>query len=254
MIENYINKHTVMGMMSYHYIPFDNFDGFYKNKDRTKVVVFDKNYQNEDCNEINYYYILDKPEEKIKNMYSSSLLISNFDKDYFSLKGLDNKEMRETRNKWNKKIVIKDNLDNIDEVLNLIDIWDEVSGKKYRFNRHSGYDRSFFKKYYKDEKENLISLFFYCENKLVGYSIVSKIMENDNCFRYIIRKSDNSIGRNIGLYIDFKTFENIFNIYEKEFKVNWGSSSKNVLKYKKTKFPVFLEKKTWFYKKVQNDK
>ena len=40
MIENYINKHSVMGMMSKNYIPFENYEGFYKNKKKDKIEVF----------------------------------------------------------------------------------------------------------------------------------------------------------------------------------------------------------------------
>ena len=253
-MKNYINKHTVMGMMSKHHIPFSDFSGFYKSKKRDKVVVYNKDFLLGDYKEVNYYYILDKPVPKIKNMYSSTLLVSHFDNEFFRLVGKSKTEIRETRNKYNKVITIKDNIDDISEVISLIDKWDELSGGKYGWVRHSGYDRSFFRKYYEQEKDNLFSSFFYFNDILVGYSIVSKIVEN-NCFRYCIRKMDNSAGRNLCLYIDYKTFESIYKIHSKEFYINWGASSGNVLKYKK-KFPVFSEDKVWFYKvkKEQNDK
>jgi len=257
MIENYINKHTVMGMMSSNYIPFDDWTGFYKNKKRDKIVVFSKDKNIKDYKEVNYYYIFDKPEIKIKNIYSSTLLISHFDSDFFKLSGKSNKEIRETRNKYNKVITIENDINSIDEVILLINKWDELSGGKYGWQKHSGYDKSFFIKYYEKEKNNLISLFFYLDNILVGYSIVSNIIEN-NCFKYVIRKMNVGIGRNICLYIDFKTFENLYNTYGREFYVNWGASSGNVLKYKK-KFSIFREEKMWFYKikkeeKIKNDK
>jgi hypothetical protein len=244
MIENYINKHTVMGMMSKHYIPFDNFSGFYKNKKKNKVVVYseDKEF---DCDEINYYYIKTKPNIKYSSLFSSNVLVSNFNDNFFSLKGKEYKEIRESRNKWEKSIEIKNYIDNIEEILDLLKKWDEFSGGKYGWQRHSGHDKSFFIKYYEQEKKDLFSLFFYCNNILIGYSIVSKI-QNDNCFRYNIRKCDVSIGRNIGLYIDFKTFENIYS-ENKKFYINWGASAGNLQKYKK-KFPVYKEVKVWFYK------
>ena len=37
-----------MGMMSSHYIPFDDWTGFYKNKKRDKVVIFNKDKLVED--------------------------------------------------------------------------------------------------------------------------------------------------------------------------------------------------------------
>jgi hypothetical protein len=248
MIENYINRHTVMGMMSKHYIPFDDYSGFYKNKKKDKVVIFEEK-DIEDVIEINYYYMSNKSSVKCSSWYHSNVIVSIFNNDFFNLCGKKYKEIRETRNRYNGKIVIKKDLENIDEILDLLKRWDEFSGGKYGWNRHSGYDRAFFIKYYEQEKKDLFSLFFYCNNTLIGYSIVSKI-HSDGCFRYVIRKSDISVGRNIGLYIDFKTFENIYN-ESKKFYVNWGSGSGNILKYKK-KFPVFLEKKVYFYKMKKN--
>ena len=242
---NYINKHTIMGMMSKHHIPFNDYLGFFKNKAKDKVVVFDNNFPLKDYKEINYSYVFNKPEPKIKNMYHSNLLISHFDEDFFKLSGKEYKEIRETRNKYNKNITIKKDIENIDKVIELIDRWDTLSGFKYKWQRHSGYDRSFFIKYYEQEKENLFSLFFYLDDVLVGYSVVSGIIEN-NCFRYVIRKMDSSF-RNLCLYIDFKTFENLYNEYGKNYYLNWGASKGNVLRYKK-KFPIHYEQKVYFYK------
>jgi len=178
-------------------------------------------------------------------MYHLNLLISRFDGDFFELRGKKNKEIRETRNKYNKSIIIKKDIENIEEVIGLINCWDKISGVKYGWQRHSGYDKSFFLKYYEQEKKDLFSLFFYIDGVLVGYSVVSKIMDGD-CFRYIIRKFDASF-RNICLYIDFKIFENLYSEYGGDFRVSWGASSGNVLKYKK-KYPIFFEDKVWFYK------
>lgn len=231
-----------MGMLSSRYIPFDNWNGFYKNKNKTKITVFSDIFG--DFEEINYSYM------NTRNGYNSTILVSNFSADFFSLSGGRYKEIRETKNKWDKLITIKTEPNSISEILDLIKKWDEFSGKKYRFTRHSGYDRNFFQKYWEQEKNDLYSLFFYYNDHLVGYSIVSKI-QDDNCFRYVIRKMDISVGRNICLYIDYKTFENIYKEHE-EFFINWGASSGKVLKYKK-KFPIFKTEKVYFYK-VKDDK
>jgi len=245
MIEDYINKHTIMGMLSKRYVPFDDWRGFYKNKNQTKVVVFDNDFDG-NFEEIGHYYLFDKVRG-----YNSTLLISNFTATFFELSGGRHREIREARNKWDKYILIQDHPNSVLEVVELIDRWDRLSGEKYRFNRHSGYDRNFFQKYWKTEKDNLYSLFFYFGDTLVGYSVVSKI-QNDDCFRYVIRKMDISVGRNVGLYIDYKTFENIWNERGKDFYVNWGASSGKVLKYK-MKFPVFKTRKVWFGKRNKND-
>jgi len=244
MIEDYINKHTIMGMLSKRYTPFDNWEGFYKNKNRTKVTVF-KDFDG-DFEEINCSYLFNK----VKG-YNSTLLISNFNEEFFKLPSREYREIREAKNKWDKTISIQTAPNSILEIIELINKWDELSGKKYMFTRHSGYDRNFFQKYWESEKDNLYSLFFYHNNNLLGYSIVSKI-QNDDCFRYVIRKMDISAGRNIGLYIDYKTFENIWKDHNKDFYINWGASSGKVLKYK-MKFPVFKTQKVWFCKKRKND-
>ena len=239
MIENYINKHTIMGFLSNRYVPFNDWRGFYKNKDKTKVTVFDDSFTG-NFEEINYSYSYNKAG------FNATVLVSDFNKDFFSLSGSLYKEIRETRNKWNKSVLIKNSPNSISEVIELINKWDKLSGGKYGFRRHSGYDRNFFQKYWELEKDTLYSLFFYYKNVLVGYSIVSKI-QDDNCFRYITRKIDISAGRNICLYIDFKTFENIWSDYGKDFYINWGASAGKLLKYK-MKFPIFKTQKVYFYK------
>jgi hypothetical protein len=239
-MNTYINKHTIMGMLSRNYTPFNNWQGFYKNKNKTKAVVFDEIF-NENLEEINYSYI----NNKAKGSYKSTVLISYFDDDFFCLNGRKFREIRETKNKWDKKISIKAAPNSILEVIDLINKWDILSGGKYGFNRHSGYDRNFFNKYWESEKDSLFSLFFYYDDVLVGYSIVSKLNPND--FTYVIRKVDISVGRNICLYVDYKTFENIHKFYDK-FHINWGASSGKVLKYKR-KFPIGMENNVYFFKR-----
>lgn len=244
-MNTYINKHTVMGMLSRNYIPFSDWSGFYKNKNRTKVVTFDESF-NGNFDEISYSYM----DKRVKGCYKSTMLISKFNNNFFKLEGKKIREIRETRNKWDKKITITKMPRSIEEIIELINKWDVLSGVKYRFNRHSGYDRNFFNKYWDNEKDNLFSLFFYYNDILVGYSIVSKL--NPYYFNYIIRKVDISAGRNICLYVDYKTFENIHQLYD-TFYINWGASSGKVLKYKR-KFPVNQEINVYFFKRKNNDK
>jgi hypothetical protein len=241
MIENYINRHTVMGMMSKNYEPFPDHSGFYRNRDRTKVTVFDAGFRG-DFKEIRYCYL---PERTIGSA-SSTLLVSRLDPVFFAMRGRAMVEFRETRNKWDRLAQVREVPGSIQDVLSLIDAWDELSGRKYGFIRHSGYDRNFFRRYWEAERDNLYSLFFYCGDQLVGYSITSKL-QDDNCFRYVIRKCDISAGRNIGLYVDIKTFETIFADAPGGFLVNWGASSGKVLEYKR-KFPIFLDRKVYSHK------
>jgi len=242
LITDYINKHTVMGMLSANYVPFGDWSGFYRNKTRTKVTVFDPGFDG-DFKETAFHYVPDR----MGKGYSSTLLVSRFDSAFFALAGAEHKEIRETRNKWDRLVSVREEPSSVGEVVALVDKWDILSGSKYGFNRHSGYDRNFFRRYWETERSNLYSLFFYHGDALVGYSVVSKL-QDDNCFRYVIRKMDIGAGRNICLYIDYKTFESIWRDRKGCFYVNWGASSGKVLKYKE-KFPTFKECRVWFHKK-----
>lgn len=235
MIEDYINKHSIMGMLSKNYKVSPDFSFFIKNKQKKVKFIFNELEPN-----TSYYYLLNKPPVRSK---SSTLLISNFNKEFFLLQGDEFHEFRENNNKYNNIITIKKEPNSINEILELIKIWELERGEIYRRTMHSGYDKNFFNKFYFQEKNDLFSLFFYLSDKLVGYSITSKIT-NDDCYRYIIRKNDIKY-RNLCMYIDYKMFEEIWQETKKDFYINWGASSGGVLKYKR-KFPNFLEKKVYF--------
>ena len=243
---SYINQYTLLGMLSKNYTVDIENKLVYKNKAKDKVIVFDENFNGSNYSEVNYSYIDNKP--SVKNFYKLTEVISYLPSDYFTNLNKYSREIHQTRNKWNKQITIKKELSSIDEVLELLDRWVEYSGKKYRFTRHDGYDRNFFRNYYEKYKDILDCNFFYLGDKLVGYSIMSPKV--DDTYYYIIRKVDISVGRNIGEYVDFKTFE-LLN--DNNFKINWGSSSGGVLNYKCTKFPLF-SKTTKYFWKVKNEK
>jgi len=230
----YSNKYGVMGMAGKCEVLGD-FEGLRKNKN--KVVSFSKDF-NPNSPIISYSYIYEKP--SAKGYMKCRQITSKLDKSFFKLEGGNFREIRETRNKFNKIITIKEYKK--EDVLELIDRWDAQSGKKYGWQRHSGYDRAFFNRWYDSEKENLISRFYYIDDRIVGYSVLHK--ESDN-YTYIIRKADNTI-RNTCLYVDYKTFEEIYNIENKDFYVNWGASSGTLLKYKR-KFGSFEETDVYFY-------
>jgi hypothetical protein len=254
---SYISPHTIMGMVSKQYKVFSN--GFQKNKNN---IVFFPPFTKEE--------IIAAPQEKVFLNYllqeeydnflsynlehtksKGKLILSQINKEFFVLNGQKWREIREARNKFNKIVIVKTEPNSIDEIIELIDLWDKVSGEKYKWVKHSGYDRNFFNVYWNKEKDSLFSYFFYIDNKLVGYSIVSKLGNGTN-FNYIIRKNDIRY-RNLCLYIDYKTFEFMFGELNREFIVNWGAASGKILKYKK-KFPLYKEVPTYFCKlKRQNE-
>lgn len=250
---NYISRHSIMGMLSKSYIPLDDNVGYLKNK--KEVVLFSSddtiigrhlsypkinlNYVDEIINvkdKINGYLLSSK--------YHSTMLLSNFSKEFFELSGHRFREIRETRNKYRKIVGVKYDVDP-NEVISFIREWIVKRGDlKYGWQLHAGYDINFFTKYWYFEKESLWSNFFYIDGKLVGYSIVSKDGSDGN-FKYMIRKNDTTY-RNLCLYIDYFSFERMYNEVG-DFIVNWGSNSGSLLKYK-MKFPVLFTIKKWFYK------
>lgn len=249
---SYINHHTIQGMVSERYKSFEN--GFKKNKNN--IVLFYPALNIKDFNEKNIYinYLL---EDEYNNIISSGIdlkkskqkmILSQIDNDFLLLKGNKYHEFRETKNKYDKIISIKNVPNSIDDVLNLIKVWDEISGIKYGWQRHSGYDRNFFCNIWSQEKDQLFSYFFYLEDKLVGYSIISKLGNGEN-FNYIIRKNNTSY-RNLCLYIDLKSFSLMFDELQKPFTINWGAASGNILKYKK-KFPIYKEIPVYFAKVIK---
>jgi hypothetical protein len=249
---NYITKHGVQGMLSSRYKSLENWQGYIKNF--KEVILFNSslinNYKN--FKKINLNYINSKEIEiegySKKSFYKSFQIVSFFNKEFFKLKGKDHKEIRECRNKYNKIVIIKSDLNDINEIKNFILEWNKKRGEaRYGWHLHSGYDINFFERYWEEEKNNLWSNFFYIKNKLVGYSICSKDKEN-NCYNYIIRKGDTSY-RNLNLYIDYKTFEKI-NENNENFYINWGCSSGSLLKYKK-KFPIYKLEDKWFLKFIK---
>jgi hypothetical protein len=231
----YTSKYCVMGMAG-KYEVLGDFQGLRKN--RNQAISFDAGFD-PGYKKVLYSYIYDTPDCK---RHKSTQLVSNFTDSYFNLAGKEHREVRESRNKFNKLIAMREY--NKEDVLGLIDLWDTQSGTKYGWQRHSGYDRSFFTRWFDAERDNLFSRFFYLGDKMVGYSVLHK---GEGCWEYLIRKTDNTI-RNTCLYVDYKTFEELHKI-EESFLVNWGASKGSLLEYKR-KFPCYEENNVYFYYKT----
>ncbi len=234
----YNSKYCILGMMSAKTVPSPDWKWFKKN--RTTAVCFDANFK-PDFPKVSYSYIYNKPPKPIKS-YKSTQLTSKLDAGFFDLSGKKYQEIRETRNHFDRIITTRDY--NKQDVLDLIDFWDTHTGKpKYKWQLHSGYDRNFFNIWYDQEKDNLFSRFYYIEDRMVGYSILHKGVD---CWEYLLRKADNTL-RNTCLYIDYKTFESIYQQEQRDFFVCWGSSKGSLLIYKR-KFGSYDERPTYFYK------
>ena len=228
--------------MSKNYKPLDDWSGFWKNSKH--LVVFNINNKI-DAPKKTYSYISVDEMKKLDNIsssYKSTNIVSYFEEDYFNLFGFEMKKLRNCVNHFNSSIEFRDSISSIDELKSLISIWNEQRGEIYGWQRHSGYDINFFEKYYPIEKDNLISVFAYFENKLVGYGIITKASESK--YIYVLGKNDVSF-KSLAYYIDFSIMKKIFSEIGQPFEMHWGCSSKGLLQYKR-KFPVLREDKVCF--------
>ena len=230
----YNSRYCVMGMMSKRYEVLGDWQGLRKN--RNAAISFHADFA-PDYPKVFYSYIYDRPECKASK---ETQVISVLGGDFFGLSGGNYREIRETRNKFDKIVRVGEY--NKDDVMGLIDRWDIQSGGKYGWVRHSGFDRNFFERWYEEERGNLVSQFYYIDNKMIGYSVLHKA---EDSYEYLIRKVDNSI-RNSCMYVDFATFRHLYELEGGEFLINWGASGGGVLAYKK-KFPVYDEIPAYFY-------
>ena len=246
----YWNKHGQQGMMG----KFGQLSSypFYFYKNSSNIVSFDVKLTTIKEHKVSYAYITEEdfktiPKSEIKSKYILTQTISKIDSEYLSLEGKKHKDDRNTRNKYDKIVSVKTKPNSIEEVLSLIDIWDAKRGDLvYNWQKHSGYDRSFFTRFYEQEKENLQCLFFYIKGKLVGYSVIS-LVKDDEAYVFCLGKCDTEY-KDISWYIDFRSFDYLL-CDEEYVLINWGASSGSLLKYK-MRFPVHSLEKLYFFKKV----
>lgn len=259
----YINKHSVMGMLSKNQTIIE--DSLSIRRNRNKILCFDEESARSYIGiykDINLGYFAKKIKSEDMSFYgkSTAVISGPFSKNNFlSFKGRDYEEYRETINNLDKKIFISDHMISPLDVIGVVDEWNELAGKrKYGWQLHSGYDKNFFHSpYFEKEKDNLQTLFFYDKEtmKCVGYSVMSKSPDDKSLehplFSYLIRKYVPSKSyKNLCLYIDLKTMQRLTASQEQECLVHWGASSGGVLDYKLGKFKKFIYRSydAWFGK------
>lgn len=171
-----------------------------------------------------------------------------------SLAGKQFIELRETRNKFQSKIksgMITLHQNPSREIYNTVikpliepflKSWDESEGKKYGWQRHSGYDKNFFtEERYEKHADELQTTFIVDTilNQLIGYSVISlQPIVGSKSFPYVIRKCNTHYSRNITKFMDYISIKGLYEkTLEPSFSVHWGASSGGVLKYKLSAFP-----------------
>lgn len=253
---NYINRYSVYGMLG-KYATLISDKVWYKDSKKTKIISCDPLYRNDDCENISYFYIDEKPLDKtlFSNISSNKQIIQGiFNQEYFSLKGGKFEHLRQYCRKWDNEISIKTNFENTSAIIEMIKKWEDQHGhSRYRMLMHSSYDKRFFEKTIKEFPENYLVMYFFLKNELIGYSVFDKGNINENGileFKCLLRKYVPNIGNDICYYIDFSSYRNLWNLIDKkDFVVNMGCSSSGAYKYKTTKFPVYELKDLWFYNK-----
>lgn len=241
-----------MGMVSKRYkvMPWV---GYIKN---SKEAVFFQPVDNEIYNlfeKVNLNYAPSKDIEidgySLHGAYKSTNITSVFTPDWFKLPGKAWREIRETRNHYDKSVTIT-NTAELPKILAFIKEWNTLRGKeRYGWQLHSGYDMNFFEQFFAGEQDKLWTQFYWQGEQLIGYAVVSKENVNGE-YNYIIRKARTDM-RNLNLYCDFKMFELINRELKTAFNINWGSSKGSLLAYKQ-KFPVGAMADTYFCKFIKN--
>lgn len=272
-MSNYINKHSILGLMNKNaYLNIDVTElSFYKTKAKNKVVFFKELSEEDEAKytEVNYMYLDEKPERKIKGMYKMSEVISVFDNKYFrNIRLCTDKELYQTLRKYRinreeLKIIEFSQVNPADykelqeDIVKMIEVWrySDKGGMKYGWQEHAGIDKAFFERFFKmkpEEQDEYQVLFFVYQGTLMGYSVIEKEPDINGEYKYLIRKCitespDGAGWRNLCLYIDYITFEQLWMRNDlNKFYVNWGASSRGALWYKMHKFPLFATEDRWF--------
>jgi len=242
----YWTKHGKIGMMG----KFGNLSPdprwYYKNS--SNAVCFDVSLT--PLPKTSYAYITESdfltiPKKEIKSKYILNQIVSNIDDKFLSVRGNKYKEFRNVINRY-KGLDIKESPESLDEVLTFINEWEEYRGDaKYGWQMHTGYDKSFFERFYGKETD-IQCLFFYQVERLVGFSVIS-IDNPKEPLVYMLGKNDTRL-KGLSLYIDFISFKKLYEKFGKVL-INWGASSGSLLSYKR-KFPIYTEDKLYFFRKV----
>lgn len=251
---NYINEISILGLMNK--TSFIDSDlktlGFYKRKDKKKVVYFNEVSDIDEYEQVNFMY-LDSPLENQKCSSMDQIVSIIDDALMTNMPGKDYREMRQTVNKFRDKVEVKPiNSETLPYILDMIEKWRYMDngGMKYGWVEHAGIDKAILNRFVNEHlEENIIGLSFWIDDECIGYSMIERNPSDiDNGlleYKYLTRKVLN-ITRNITEYVDWYTFHNVYKNHNGMFLINWGCSSGGVHWYKTHKWPVYNIEKKYF--------
>ena len=169
-----------------------------------------------------------------KSTRKAPTLIHKVDNEFIALTGHKYKKIRNAHSRYKNIVTISNKLNNEADVLKLINDWKTqrdgvyfrftLSGEKYFMSNHIN-------------NKSLENLYFYIDDKLIGYSVIEKI---DN-FHYnlLFRKVDLDYSQ-LTYYIDYISYKNVFEKSKLDYiRINCGDASyKNLLYYKERNFNI----------------
>lgn len=263
MLNNYVNRISIYGLMNKFCVICDNIWGFWKTKSHTKLVSLDENIEGSpdkvSCMyleevKFNAEYWKERGYEMSRVM-SEPEIYSAIKEDTVNPTRKSNAELYETI----KHYALMKNFsvehwkpEDTSDIMHMIEQWANTSGKKYGFIRHEGIDKALFLRLQKSEIDTnkLLIFVFKLGSEVVGYSVIEN-QPTDGEIVYLIRKcvrtSESGFNlRNLCLYIDWYTFKKVHDNCG-DYVVNWGCSGGGVRQYKISKWPLYKEKPLYFY-------
>lgn len=236
-------------LLSERYKPLDEKClGFIKN--RNEVIFFDKQlyFDNEELFNSNYETVrfhhqsIDDINElkEQKRVFSKVPLLHPIvliDDEFVNLRGSRYSTERNYRNRFKKMdIEVCNTYKNKEDVFQLLDYWD----KNKRINTKitfTGHDRSFFKRFHNEARENtkLHEYYFYLKDEFLGFIIIEEVQDNF-CLAHI-RKSKRFDYTSIDFYIDYYAYSDVHSKIG-DYSIETGYEVGKLTNYKEEHFNI----------------
>lgn len=240
----------------------DKMISFVKNNNEVIIVELDeyidnKEYYHENFEIIRIHHLTEPQIKKCKELsipikYKQRLfnIIKHIDGNYLEFNGKDFRVERWNRNHYDKAgFQVETTFRKIEDVLELLSHWDKFKRSTGTLMTFTGYDKSFFKNYYEENKKkyDLLTLFFYDNDKLIAFQVMEKT--SDDFWILHTRKTDRFNYPNLNLYVDIYTFRKIWEEYGIPFYVNMGFEGyKKMTDYKIKRFTTHSRFESYYLK------
>ena len=213
-------------------------------QDKTNIRAYSKDFYDPNATKISYFYITEKRPD-VKTASKMPAEVSLITKEFVDNPRCQNYNMHYARNRWSKKITVTEEMPSLETIFQFIKNWDITSGKKYGARLASSYDKNFFANHFNEVRDRVQALWFYLGDRLVGYSVLDKIFNDEDgghpVTRYGPRKVDITAGSNICQFVDHESLKRLYAYIKQDFVLHWGSAEKGIREYEHRNFPFFRE-------------